>query len=80
DPTWTAWAAALASCGVPAPSDVHVDLPVAGRVSGHSALMLWRRASGDVLLVDTAPPGTRALTVHLTDDPSDVARRLHDLL
>ncbi|OWL94619.1 hypothetical protein CBQ26_15100 [Deinococcus indicus] len=80
DPTWTAWAAALASCGVPAPSDVHVDLPVAGRVSGHSALMLWRRAGGDVLLVDTAPPGTRALTVHLTDDPADVARRLHDLL
>lgn len=80
DPAWTDWAATLAACGVPAPSDVHVDLPVNGRVSGHSALMLWRRASGDVLLVDTDQRGPRALTVHLTDNPADIARHLHDLL
>lgn len=82
DPAWTAWAQALAACGVPAPSDVHVDLPVDGRVSGTSALMLWRRSAGDVLLLEgqRATPGARALTVHLHDPPDVVARHLQDAL
>ncbi|WP_146160712.1 UvrD-helicase domain-containing protein [Deinococcus arcticus] len=82
DPAWTAWAQALADCGVPAPSDVHVDLPVDGRVSGTSALMLWRRSAGDVLLLEGQAPSplARALTVHLHDPPDLVARQLQDAL
>lgn len=82
DPSWTAWAEALAERGVPAPSDVHVDLPVNGRVSGTSALMLWRRSAGDVMLLEAnaAAVPTRAVTMHLSDTPEDVARQLQDAL
>lgn len=79
DPAWVEWARALAAAGVPAPSDVHVDLPVQGRVSGQSALMLWARPGRDVILTETPAP-VSSLTVHLDDDPNDVARRLQPLL
>ena len=80
DPAWLDFARRLAEQGIPAPSDVHVDLPTNGRVSGKTALMIWNRPKQDVLLTEGQAPVAGALAVRLTDEPSQVAALLHPLL
>lgn len=80
DPLWVDWATRLAAQGIPAPAEVHYDICVNGRVSGKTALMLWKRPKQDVILMEAESPVTGHLTVSLADDPAVVATRLRELL
>ena len=57
DPAWWPWAEAIEAAGLPAPDDVHLDLPVNGRVSGDSALMFWSGHRRSVALMDGGNAG-----------------------
>lgn len=52
DPQWHPLAEGLREAGVPAPTDVHWDIPVNGVVSGERAVMLWDSSSGPLLVVE----------------------------
>lgn len=83
DPVWWPWADAIAAAGLPAPDDVHLDLPVNGRVSGDSALMFWSGSKRGVALVDEVGEGTArvdAVVVHHGDDPQAAVQALKDRL
>ena len=80
---WWPWADAIEAAGLPAPDDVHLDLPVNGRVSGDSALMFWTGARRGVALVQDAGAGTTgidAVLVRRGDDPGVAVQALKDRL
>lgn len=80
DPAWLDWARQLAAEGIPAPHDVHRDLPSNGRVSGRSALMIWERQGHDVMLMEGEQAMSNAVLVSLNDRPAEIAGRLRPLL
>lgn len=55
DEQWHMLAHALQNAGVPAPRDVHWDIPVDSRVSGEQAVMVWDADAEPVLLVERMP-------------------------
>ena len=83
DPVWWPWAEAIQAAGLPAPDDVHLDLPVNGRVSGDSALMFWFGTHRGVALVDNDGAGTAgidAVVVRHSDDPQLAVEALRERL
>ena len=83
DPAWWPWAAAIEAAGLPAPDDVHLDLPINGRVSGDSALMFWSGTHRGLALMDAdgaGPAGIDAVLVRSGDDPQLAVEALRDRL
>jgi hypothetical protein len=64
DENWHEFATHLRNAGVQAPTDVHWDIPVNGRVSGLRAIMMWESDSGPLLVTEQpAPDGLRHVVV-----------------
>jgi hypothetical protein len=83
EPAWWPWADAIEAAGLPAPDDVHLDLPVNGRVSRDSALMFWSGTRRGVALVDedgAGASGIDAVVVRSGDDPQLAVQALRDRL
>ena len=83
DPAWWPWADAIEAAGLSALDDVHLDLPVNGRVSGDSALMFWTGSRQGLALVNADGAGTLgidAVLVRRGDDPEVAVQALRDRL
>ncbi|WP_407538646.1 UvrD-helicase domain-containing protein [Deinococcus radiomollis] len=83
DSAWWPWTDAIEAAGLPAPDDVHLDLPVNGRVSGDSALMFWSGNRKGLALMDAdsaGTPGIDAVLVRRGDDPEVAVQALRDQL
>ncbi|WP_189007900.1 hypothetical protein [Deinococcus roseus] len=78
DPRWNVLAESLASAGLPAPDDCHVDLHDGVQVTGNQALLLW--TAQKVAVVENSEvtsSGHQTFSVQLPDLAGHLQKALH---